>query len=60
MTIIAGVAGALNGLAFRLPQSVTTVPLAAIVGKYLEKNPAKRNWGARNLVVAALSEAFPK
>jgi hypothetical protein len=60
MGYIAGVAGALDGSAFRLPRSVTTVQLAAIVGNYLEKNPDKRNWGARNLVVAALSEAFPK
>ena len=57
---VTGVADALDTIMFDIPEGTTKDQIVAIVGKYLEANPDKWQFGGSVLVVNALKGAFPK
>lgn len=52
-----GVAESLDGVAYSLPNDAEVV---AVVERYLEDHPEKWNLPARQMIAAALADAYPK
>lgn len=56
---IMGVSDVLNHMLFDLPPRVTVGQICSVVAKYLKNHPERWNELASELVMDALSEAFP-